>query len=88
MKKNIENDLIEGFSLSPSVYGVLSLRNGENVTSVFYRPPDGILSSFLPFVNNVFVPINVNRYNVILGDVFNINMQYEFSYEGQITGND
>lgn len=66
LKHNIHAELLDSYSKITSDYEILTIRQGKNVFSVLYRPP-AILELFLEFVS-------VNKYNLILGGDFNVNI--------------
>lgn len=74
MNKSFRSEMLGEYSCTNDDYEVLSLLVDSNIASVFYRPPGGNLAAFFAFLDSYFSFANDNRYSIIAGGDFNINM--------------
>lgn len=58
-------------------YEVLTLVHNRTMFPVCYRPPEGSLTNLFDFFNRFFGFINDNRYLVIFGGNYNIDICWE-----------
>lgn len=84
IKDCIDCEPIPEYCCTTKDYEVLSLRANRNVFSVFYRPPDGSFSEFFSFLEEFLMFTNTNRYNLICGGDFNINMLFDHSHQREL----
>lgn len=74
---------IEQFCSITENYEVLSILCAKTVYSVFYRPPHGNINTFLSFLQTFIQYASDNKYTVIWGGDFNINMLANGTVEQQ-----
>lgn len=74
VKEAMKSELLKDYCCVTADYEVLSLRAGNTVISVLYRPPDGRTGDFFQFLERFLLFINENKYDLVLGGDFNIDM--------------
>lgn len=77
LRETICGELLTDYSCVHKDFEMLSLLIDKKIITVCYRPPGGNLSSFFTYLESFFEFANDNKYNVILGGDFNINMLLE-----------
>lgn len=74
LKESVPYKLLDDFCVISEDYEVLVIVTSGIIFAVFYRPPSGNLSNFFPFLESLFAFANTNKYNIVCGGDFNINM--------------
>lgn len=74
VKQNFSCEILSNYSCINQDYEILSLCINRNVVAVVYRPPQGKLQTFFDFLESILSFANENKYNLIMGGDFNINM--------------
>uniref|UniRef100_A0A0K8R810 Putative outcast ele5 orf1-h 1e-40-j 4 n=1 Tax=Ixodes ricinus TaxID=34613 RepID=A0A0K8R810_IXORI len=74
VNKSIKCELWDDYCCITQDYEMLSVRTGNTVISVLYRPPDGRSVFFFQFCERFLQVVNDNHYDLILGGDFNIDM--------------
>lgn len=74
INENLECELLPRYSFINDDFEVLTVRVGQCIVVLFYRPPNGNSAPFFEFLESLLGFVNDNKFNVILGGDFNINM--------------
>lgn len=62
------------YSVTTDDYEILTLRTGNQILSVLYRPPDGSIEKFLDCLEDLFDYANINNLQLACGGDFNMNV--------------
>lgn len=79
VSNDMECDKLDSYSLITDDFEILSVCTGTFVFSVCYRPPKGNVAKFLEFYDYFLSFIADNKYTLIAGGDFNIDMLMENS---------
>lgn len=74
VKTSLECELLNTFSGLTSDYDVLSLKIGNYIITVLYRPPSGDFGKFIAFLDRFFERVSINKFSVVMGGDFNVNV--------------
>lgn len=77
VNESISCDLFSNFSCTNENIEVLCVETNDTLFVVCYRPPDGSLSAFFTFMDNLLSFVNENRKCVVIGGDMNIDMGSE-----------
>lgn len=67
-------DLVSEFCKIEDDYEILTIRDNLDVLSVVYRPPNGNILRFLEFFEYFLEYVSANKYRLVCGGDFNINV--------------
>lgn len=67
-------ELVSAFCTIEDDYEILTIRENLDVLSVVYRPPNGNILRFLDFFERFLEYVSANKYRLVCGDDFNINI--------------
>lgn len=84
LRESMSCEMLTDYCCVHQNYEILSVLIGHSIIAVCYRPPAGNISSFFAFLESFLEFANENKYNIILGGDFNINMLLETADKRQM----
>lgn len=83
-KESVRCSVLPDFTKSCEDFEILSLKAGQNIFSVLYRPPCGSIPNFLSFLDTFLTWITENRFYLVLGGDINIDFSTPSTQQRQI----
>ncbi|KAH9371852.1 hypothetical protein HPB48_011416 [Haemaphysalis longicornis] len=74
LKNMFDCDILSDFSFIMNVVECLTVISKNSIYSAAYRPLDPDLNIFIDFLDRLLIYMNNNKYNLILGGDFNIDL--------------
>lgn len=74
LKNMFDCDILSDFSFISNSVECLTVTSNNSIYSVAYRPPDADVNIFIEFLDRLLTYVNNNKFNLILGGNFNIDL--------------